>query len=287
VRARQYQRALEQARWYRPDLFAPFTVDEGLDSQLYITPLDTCLPWPAPTGGLVPGKPLPANAHYPAVPTLVLSGDLDSFTSPVDAQETSDQFPNALHLVVPNLTHVVAAGDLVGCTSSIVLRFVQELALGDTRCTRNIRPVRTVPRFARRAQELTALEPLAGDQSTAEQRRIAAAALETVGDVIAQWYATVGTHLHGLRGGRFSYVETADGYDFALKELRWTEDLAVSGIVSWNMNTNIVTAQVTISSRGVPAGTLRLRWNDADYHATARVQGQVNGATVNARRIAP
>ncbi len=53
-----------------------------------------------------------------------------------------------------------------------------------------------------------------------EQRRLAAAALETAGDVIAQWYATVGSYLRGLRGGTFNYVETANGYNFRLKELQ-------------------------------------------------------------------
>ncbi len=86
------------------------------------------------------------------MPTLVLSGDLDSVTSVVDAQEVTDQFPNAVHVIVPNLPHVVAGGDLIGCTSSIVLRFEQELAPGDTSCTKNVRAARTVPQFARRAQ---------------------------------------------------------------------------------------------------------------------------------------
>jgi pimeloyl-ACP methyl ester carboxylesterase len=287
VRERQYANALERARSYRPDLFAPFTVDEGLASQLYITPLDTCLPWPAPSNGIVPGVPLPPSEHFPSVPTLVLSGDLDSVTSITDAQEVTDQFPNAVHVIIPNLPHVVAGGDLIGCTSSIVLRFVQQLVPGDTGCTKDVRAARTVPLFARLAHELTPLDPLAGDRSTDEQRRLAAAGLETTGDVIAQWYATVGSHLRGLRGGTFSYAETANGYNFKLKELRWTEDVAVSGTVVWNMKTNIVTAQVDVVAAGGQAGTLNMRWDDADFHAIATVQGQINGAVIRARGVAP
>jgi pimeloyl-ACP methyl ester carboxylesterase len=287
VRERQYANALDRARTYRPDLFAPFTVDEGLASQLYVTPLDTCLPWPAPSNGIVPGKPLPPNVHFPSVPTLVLSGDLDSVTSVQDAQEVTDQFPNAVHVIVPNLPHVVAGGDLIGCTSSIVLRFEQQLVPGDTSCTKNVRAARTVPQFALRAHELASLDAMAGDESTVEQRRLAAAALETAGDVIAQWYATVGSYLRGLRGGTFNYVETANGYDFKLKELRWTEDVAVSGTVGWNMKTNIITAQVEFVADQGPAGTLSMRWNDADLHAIATVQGHINGAMVRAQGVAP
>ncbi len=287
VRERQYANALEQARSHRPDLFAPFTFDEGLASQLYITPLDSCLPWPAPPVGIVPGKPLPPSVHFPNVPTLVLSGDLDSVTSITDAQEVTDQFPNAVHVIVPNLPHVTAGGDLIGCTSSIVLRFEQELQPGDTSCTRKVRAARTVPQFARRARELAALEPLAGDKSSVEQRRLAAAALATAGDVIAQWYATVGAYLRGLRGGTFNYIETANGYNFRLKDLRWAEDLAVSGTVVWNTKTNIVTAQLQLLADEGSAGTLNMRWNDADFHAIATVQGQIDGAMLSAQGVAP
>ena len=287
VRARQYANALDQARAQRADLFAPFTVDEGLDSQLYLTPLDTCLPWPVPPKGIVPGVPLPPKVHFLAVPTLVLSGDLDSVTSPADAQQVTDQFPNARHVVVPNLTHVVAGGDLVGCTSSIVLQFVQNLSVGDTSCTANVRPVRTVPRFARYARDLAPIVAVAGNKASDTQRRIAAAALETAGDVVAQWYATWGTDLRGLRKGTFSYAETTNGYEFTLHNDRWTEDVAVSGTVSWNTNTNVVKAAITFSSDAGSSGTLDLRWNDADINAIATIQGKIDGVAVKGQRIAP
>ncbi len=107
-------------------MFAPFTVDEGVDSQVYITPLDSCLPWPVPPKDLspgAPGAPLPPSVHYPAVPTLVLSGDLDSITSVIDASETAARFPDAVHVVVPNLGHVVTDSDEIDCTLDIVHDF--------------------------------------------------------------------------------------------------------------------------------------------------------------------
>lgn len=287
VRARQYANALDRARQYRPDLFAPFTFDEGLASQLYITPLDTCLSWPAPPAGVEPGKPLASSVHFPGVPTLVLSGDLDSVTSAEDAQQVTEQFPNAVHVVIPNMPHVVAGSDLVGCASSIVVTFVRELVPGDTSCTRRVRAARTVPLFARRANQLDALQPLAGDHSSDAQRRLAAAALATAGDVVAQWYATVGTYLRGLRGGTFNYFWTANGYVFRLQQVQWTEDVAVTGTVNWNMNTNVVSAQLDVDVNGVAAGSLHMRWNDADYHAIAAVDGTIQGSAVRAQGVAP
>ena len=76
ARNRQYAAAVATARAQRPDLFAPFTVDEGIASQLYITPLDACLPWPVPARSAcarrarrtAPGaRPLPGGADVGAV----------------------------------------------------------------------------------------------------------------------------------------------------------------------------------------------------------------------------
>jgi len=265
-------------------------VDEGIDSQVYITPLDSCLPWPAPPADLSPGSagaPLPPRLQFPSVPTLILSGDLDSITSVIDANETTAQFPNVTHVVVPNLGHVVADADFVGCTLGIVQRFVKTLSPGNTQCVQKVRPVRTVPKFAQTAAELAPLTAAAGDKTTAGQRRIAAAVLETVGDVIARYYVTFNAVDSGLRGGRYTYAATAVGYDWILQGVRWTQDVAVSGTVSWDQSTNLITANVTLQNAGKLLGSMNVRWNDADINAVATVTGTIQGATLNARRIAP
>jgi pimeloyl-ACP methyl ester carboxylesterase len=290
LRDRQYARALEAARQQRPDLFAPFTVDEGVDSGVYITPLDSCLPWRAPPRDLAPGSagaPLPANVRFPAVPTLILSGDLDSITSVIDARETAAQFPNATHVVVPNLGHVVANADFVGCTLRLVQRFVSDLSPGDTSCVHQVRPVRTVPKFARLAAELAPLTALPGDRTSDAQRRIAAAALETVGDVIARYYVTYNYVDSGLRGGSFTYVPTNVGYDFNLLGVQWTQDVAVSGSVSWDMSAAVISAHLTLSNGGARLGALDISWNDAEINAVASVSGYIGGRRLDARRGAP
>ena len=174
TRNQQYAAALQDARVNRANLFAPFTVDEGIDSQVYITPLDSCLPWPVPPKDLgpgAPGAPLPPSVHYPAVPTLVLSGDLDSITSVIDANEAAAQFPDAVHVVVPNLGHVVTDSDEIDCTLDIVHRFVKNLDPGNTSCVQKVRPVRTVPLFAVTAERTgTAQRP----QGRQDQRCAAA-----------------------------------------------------------------------------------------------------------------
>jgi hypothetical protein len=47
-RRRQYAHGIEDARQNRPDLFAPFSIDEALESNANFTPLATCLDWPKP-----------------------------------------------------------------------------------------------------------------------------------------------------------------------------------------------------------------------------------------------
>ena len=75
-RRRQYDQSLEAARENRPDLFAPFTIDEAIASNADFTPLGTCLDWPVPPPAYPQGDPLPKHPVFPTVPTLVLSGDL-------------------------------------------------------------------------------------------------------------------------------------------------------------------------------------------------------------------
>jgi hypothetical protein len=190
-------------------------------------------------------------------------------------------------VIVPNLGHVVTDGDEIDCTLDIVHRFVRNLDPGNTDCVQNVRPVRTVPLFAVMANELAPLNALKGDETSDAQRRIAAAGLETVGDVIARYYVTFNYVDSGLRGGGFTYAPSDTGYHFTLTGLKWTQDVAVSGIVSWDQTSNIITAHVTLNSSGALVGNLQIRWNDADINARATVTGTIQGATLNADRIAP
>ena len=91
----------------------------------------------------------------------------------------------------------------------------------------------------------------------------------------------------GLRGGSFSYLPSTVGYDFDLQGVRWTQDVAVSGLVSWDQTTNLISAQVTLRNAGRALGALSISWNDADINAVATVTGTVDGAALKARRIAP
>jgi len=296
-RRKQYDKAIAAAKANRANLFAPFTIDEALASNANFTPLATCLDWPDPSPNYPQGDPLPAHPVFPNVPTLVLSGDLDSVTSPQDAAQAAAQFPNMTHLIVPNLTHVTAwtfsdigilpgGGDLTNCVQDVVRNFVDRLTPGNIGCISKVRPIRTVPRFARFANELDPVDATTGNDAKARELRITAAALETVGDVISRFLVTFGIG-SGLRGGEFTYEITDKGYDFVLDRVRWTEDIEVSGTMSWNQANNAIVADVKVFKDGQRIGRLDIDWNDGDRNAVARISGTVNDARVRAKRIAP
>jgi pimeloyl-ACP methyl ester carboxylesterase len=292
-----YNAAIAQARTARPGLFAPFSFDEGIASQVYITPLDQCLDWPAPPAGYAQGDALPANPVFPPVPTLVLSGDLDAVTSVTDAAQAAGQFPDVVHVVIPNLTHITAFSHLGGnvgpagvdetnCVSKVVLNFVRNLAPGDTSCIPGVRPIRTVPQFATKSTQLAPATATSGNAGGATELRIAAAALETVGDVLARYgtsYANVGA---GLRAGKFTWRSTSTGQSFTLTKLKWVTDIVVSGTMTRNLGTGAVSANVKLVKGGKTIGNLTIAWNDAETAAVASITGKLNGKTVKARRIA-
>jgi pimeloyl-ACP methyl ester carboxylesterase len=296
-RRQQYAEAIEEVREDRSGLFAPFTIDEALASNLDITPLDTCLDWPVPLPAYPQGDPLPRHPSFPPVPTLVLSGDLDAVTSPQDGAQAASQFPDVVHLLIPNLTHVTAwtfsdtgylpnGGDLTHCVGGIVRRFINQLSPGDTSCIAKVRPIRTVPRFARLAEDLAPAQPTSGNQGGARELRLAAGALETVGDVISRFLITFGGG-GGLRGGTFSYTRNGSGYDFDLNRVRWTEDLEVSGTIHWNQLTDVISSDVRLRRSGRNAGQLKIVWNDRQRDAVAALTGKIGDLDVKARRIAP
>jgi pimeloyl-ACP methyl ester carboxylesterase len=296
-RRAQYARGIEDARETRPDLFAPFTIDEALESNANFTPLATCLDWPQPIAAYPQGDALPANPVFPNVPTLVLSGDLDSVTSVEDADQVTQLFPNATHLIVPNLTHVTAwyfsdvgylpdGGDTTHCVQDVVRRFLRQLSPGDTSCIPKVRPIRTVPKFARSVHELAPLDAASGNRAGNAELRIAAGALETVGDVFARFLITYGIG-GGLRGGEYTYARNDAGYAWELDKVKWTDDLEVSGTMAWDLASGDVTADVSLRRAGRNVGRLTIAWNDVEKGAIASVSGTLNGERVRATRIAP
>ena len=84
---------------------------------------------------------------------LLLSGELDSITTPAEGDLVVGQFPNARHVTSANSFHVTADGAADGCGVSIQRAFVADPVAGLTpavlACAPLVPPVRaaaTLPR---------------------------------------------------------------------------------------------------------------------------------------------
>ena len=258
-RPAQYEASIQDVKDTDPGLFAPFTVDEWVTAPVEYW--DSCLDWPVPSRV---DPPVPPGATYPEVPVLVLSGDLDSLTSPEGAMATANAFPNATFVSVANGTHVEALSDYNRCASVIVRRFVETLSPGDTSCAADYAEIRAVDTFPRRAAEL-------GNVSDA--RRTALVAANTVADVVARWWNMYGFHGVGLRGGTW----TTFGYDkvgFNLHDVAWVEDSTVDGTVIWDRASGRISADVSVSGSGVVGGCCTWRGATGTSSRWARRPGR-------------
>ena len=276
TRRAQYAAGIQDLKQHDGSAFAPFTVHQWLTAPLSgVQPYDSCILWPRPSR---PNPPLPPSPVYPDIPVLVLSGDLDSLTSPEGGHQVANEFPNATFVSVKNMNHIAALDDFGRCASAIVVRFVRSGGnAGDTSCTSGYNEMRVVDRFAARAVGLGPMSP---------GRRTALVAANSVADVIARWFVMYGYRGVGLRGGRFSTTGLVH-VGFTLHGIRWVRDGAVSGRVTWDRTDGAIRANVTVDGSGVAPGHLVLRWNDWTPLATATANGTVGGRTVHLSFPAP
>jgi pimeloyl-ACP methyl ester carboxylesterase len=270
-RTAQYRRTLRGLRRDRPHLFAPFTIREWVTAPVEY--FDSCIKWPRPSNWV---QPVPVGAEYPDPPTLVLAGDLDSLTSPEGAQVTANAFPNSTYVEVANMTHVTALVDFDRCASTIVRRFVRTLDAGDTSCAGEYNEIRMVERFVQRSSGLDWGGP---------RRRTARIAAATAADVMARWNTMVGYRGVGLRGGTFrtrggSFTSERPVVRWRLSDVRWVEDVRVSGSMRWVRDTGAVRASLDVRGPGAAPGRVRLRWNDWRHTATAHASGTLGGERV-------
>jgi pimeloyl-ACP methyl ester carboxylesterase len=271
ARPAEYQSSIEDLKLNDPEAFSPFTVQEWVTSPVEY--YDSCLRWPVPSRV---DPPVPDGGVWPDTPVLVLDGDLDSLTSPEGARDAANAFPNSIYVEVANVTHVTAISDFGRCASKLVLRFVRTLDAGDTGCASEYAEIRTVDRFARRAEGW-------GSPGPRRSTQIAAA---TVADIMARWLGMYGSAGVGLRGGEFT-TWGLNIVKFRLDGVRLAADVAVDGNVIWERPTGRVRATVSLRGRGTKPGRLHLKWNHERPLASMRARGRIGGRGVRLTMPAP
>ena len=282
-RRAQRDRLIAERKRTVPETYAPFTIDEFRRMPLDYSYLDQCLEWPrTSTGPLVSGAP-----PYPPVPVLVISGELDSNTTVADGAAAAGHYPHARHIVIANSYHVNAlSGARSECAASLVRRFLDTLAVADASCAAAVPPVRLVPRFARSSRELPAALALPGNAAGDDALRVVTAVLLSCEDVIVRAREYGAGRGVGLRGGHFVAAAAGEGYRITLEQLRWTEDVTVSGQLDWPGRQGVVRGRLTLHA-GQADGTLEVSWPEDVSEARASAHGTLGGAVVAAQATAP
>jgi hypothetical protein len=141
-----------------------------------------------------------------------------------------------------------------------------------------------VPRFAGSVAETALAARAPGDESTRDDRRLAAAAALTAADVIARWMVNYDGTGVGLGGGRWWY----SGYPNVRFRVntRLVPGVFVSGTVPWAYEGGASSANVEVRGPGGTNGTLRIEWLK-EPHATATLEGAVDGRQLRATMPAP
>jgi pimeloyl-ACP methyl ester carboxylesterase len=268
-----------------PGLYAPLTIDEWRGLPLDYSVLDLCLDWPVDRPPYPPGHPVPAAATFASVPTLILSGEFDTTTPPADADLAAASFPNARHLLLANSFHVDALEDDDDCAAPIVRRFVATGDPGDVSCVDRVSRVRPAADFVRHARDAAPATAIKGNAASATDLAIAAAASATAGDTIERAGRGSGDSGLGLRGGKFAIERSGEQVKAAMDQVRWTEDLAISGTAIRDRKTGAVEADLALS--GAATGGLSIRWNEKDAMPRALIAGTIGRRTVNAWISAP
>jgi pimeloyl-ACP methyl ester carboxylesterase len=264
-----------------PDEFAPFSPTAW--TSLAYEGATACLRWPGPDR---PDPPVPPDAPYPSVPTLVLNGDLDNITASSGARVVASRFPDSTFVETHNMIHISALGDRDDCAAPIVRRFVDTLAAGDTSCAQRIEEVRVVDAFPVMASDAEAARPGAGDASTTLDRQVAAVAAATLADAVQRWAINFSGHSRGLRGGRWSYTG-GDVVRFRFDRTRFASDVAVSGQAQWSTLDGPISAHLRVAGPGGLRERLTLGWNMQAQLATATIDGVAGRRPLHATMLAP
>ena len=284
-RAAQYAQAVAALP---AGLFAPFTVHEWVTEPE--EEFDACLNWPASAH---PDPPITTPPPYAPrnLPVLVLSGDLDSLTTPAEGQQTaSDMGPSARWILVRNDTHVNAMDDPVGCASGLVRTFVKDpaaLQRMNASCAERTPEVRVVGAFPATLARVTGATARPDDQAGRTGLRLAAVGAAAVGDAVWRWYYGDGVRGWGLRGGTFRFTGGGSRIGIRLTRVRWTSDTRASGTVWWNQVSGRVWARLTVVGPGRTSASVRLWYFDYVRHSAAHLSGHYRGQRIAATMPAP
>ncbi|MFG1966497.1 alpha/beta fold hydrolase [Nonomuraea sp. NPDC049028] len=240
------ERQVQAERYYeRVRPLGPYQITDILPSG--IGSVEPCVNWPTPRHS----PPRPAGQALPAVPVLVMAGEID-MNSPAEVTQSLRAFPNATIVRVPFGPHALTSGTspMGDCVRGMLRTFLTTKKVTDQHCTgENYRALGAFP------QTVEEVPPAPARELSIAQRRVLAATFATATDATARRnpngyvYARLQNE-PGLRGGQVTF-----GQDITLDEVRFVRDLRVSG-------------PIKLTSDGRATATLRAETGERTHEIT-------------------
>ena len=259
TRRAAFDAAVAALRRDRPDVFAPFDVDTWIASPF--SEYDLCLDWPIPVDV---APPAPTPAIYSDVPVLVLNGELDTITPTAGARVAAARFPHAQLIEIANAVHVTALGDYRDCAPQLLVEFLRTGTVADPGCAALAPPVRVLDAFW---PTLAEVPPAMVPALSPADRQVLNVMLATVADVLNRRPVLYTSRGHGLRGGRFRFVE-GDVVGVRLRGVELVRGVPVDGALTWHEIPGDVHG--TLRSQGLE---VKIAWNPVIDAPCALVSG--------------
>ena len=258
--------------------FTPFSKLAG--TSLAVSLEKECLWWQKPTPSAPVVLPHPV---YPNVPTLVMSGDMDTVVPREEVQQVAALFPGSTFVPVTEAGHATIY--FTQCAANLESQFIETLQVGDTSCAKTPETVwPALGRFPLVASQARPADvvPGAGNQVGLPERKVVTVAVATAVDALKR--ASIGSgNGVGLRAGTFqTSIDTNGNQTTTLTDCAFATDVTVNGTVLWGADKSFV-ADLTISGRGTAGGTLHV---EGTWEAPGPVGMFTISGTLGSRRVA-
>ena len=266
------------------DFFAPFSRAAG--SNLGVSLEKQCLWWQKPT----PSSPVTLpNPTYPNVPTLVMSGDLDTLVATEEVRKVAALFPQSTFIKVEEAGHETVTW--THCAANLQSQFFETLQVGDTSCTKTPETVwPAVGRFPLIAADAhpAGVDPAGHNEIDKSERRVVTVAVATVIDALKRSNISLGNggsgNGVGLRAGTFqTSFDSTGNQTTVLSDCAFASDVMVNGTVLWRTDLSFV-ADVTVTGPGTAGGSLHIEgaFQLPGPVGTFKISGKLGGREVAA-----
>jgi hypothetical protein len=170
------------------------------------------------------------------------------------------------------------------CGGELAAHFLNTLTVGDTSCAgKSQLNYGGIASFPRLASESRTADPRAHNRASWSTLRVADVAADAVLDTLKRSFLSSSGDGPGLRGGAF-HTDYADVWTTTLTNVRWADDVAVTGTLHWSFDTGALDADLQVTGPGDNNGTLHLEggWLIAGAPRSITITGTLDGRHVAA-----